>query len=232
MIIDLNANVDSCEFAKVSVQGKNIETVDMVEISFSKEALIGFAKNLVWMYEDIDKNRKLYVCTDPLGGIPAGNQVVGFYLTASSPTLIFDVNSLDYDDELRYGDRNAINLSSKIKKCIEILPPVDDSLMEEYELGFRNIVDISLYNKSYEDITRDFYEIRFQINYEGLKKLAIMMMKLADSYKEGKEYTLAQVDKDSKSSNLGIILISNSLPVKIKLCNLGCVYDFEPDFGW
>lgn len=61
MIIDLNAYVDSCEFAKVSVQGKNIEVVDMVENSFSKEALVGFAKNLVWMYEDIDKNRKLYV---------------------------------------------------------------------------------------------------------------------------------------------------------------------------
>lgn len=58
-----------------------------------------------------------------------------------------------------------------------------------------------------------------------------MMMKLADSYKEGEKYTFAQVGKEDSFSDLEVVLTNNSLPVKIKLCNLGCVYDFEPNFG-
>ena len=73
MIINLNGNVDLCEYAKVSVRGINVETIDRVEFSFSKEALIGFAKNLIWMYEDIDRNSKFYVCTDPFRTICQGH---------------------------------------------------------------------------------------------------------------------------------------------------------------
>lgn len=230
MIIDLGANVDSYEFAKVSVRGKNIETIDIVEFSFSKEALIGFAKNLVWMYEDIDRNKKFYVCTDPLGGVPSGNQAVGFYLTADSPTLIFDVNSLDCENEVKC-EKGITYPKPQIKKCIKILPPVDDSLLEEYELGFRNLARISLYDKKYRDISKNFYEVSFQINYEGLKNLGIMFMKLADRYEEGNEYIFAQVGQNCDTCDPGIVLTYDSLPVKLKFSNLGCVYDFESDFG-
>ncbi len=231
MIINLNADFVSAEFVKLNARGKNPEKIDIVEISFNKEALIGFAKNLLWMYEDIDKNKRFYVCTDPLGGVPSGNQIVGFYLTSSSPTLILDVNSLDCEKTIKYDDRNTIHPKSKIKKLIEILPPVDDGLMEEYEIGFRNLLKMTLYNKNHMDITKDFYEVFFQINYEGLKNLALMLMKLADSYKEEEEYILAQVGEYNEICNSGIILTCDSLPVKLKFGNLGCVYDYEPDFG-
>ena len=73
MIINLNDNFDICEYIKVSAHGKNVETIDIVEISFSKEALMGFAKNLIWIYEDIDINKKFYVCTDPFRTICQGH---------------------------------------------------------------------------------------------------------------------------------------------------------------
>lgn len=230
MIINLNAGFVSTEFAKLNVRGKHIEEIDVVELSFSKEALIGFAKNLVWMYEDIDKDKRFYVCTDPLGGVPSGNQIVGFYLTSDSPAFIFDVNSLDCGKTINYDGRNTIYLESKIKKWIEILPPTRDDLLEVYELGFRNLSKITVYNKDHVDISKDFYEVSFQINYEGLKNLAILLMRLVDSYKEGNEYIFAQAGKDDSAGNLGVVLTYDSLPLKLKFCNLGCVYDFEPDF--
>lgn len=231
MIINLNASVDSTEFVKLNVRGKSIEEVDIVEFSFNKEALIGFAKNLIWIYEDINKNKKFYVCTDPLGGVPSGNQVIGFYLTANSPTFIFSINSLDCDKKMKCDVRNAIHQKSQTRKCIEILPPMDDSLIEEYELGFKNIARITIYNKNHMDITKYFYEVTFQINYEGLKNLAIILMQLADSYKDGKEYIFAQLGIDNNACAFGIVLTHDSLPVKLKCDNLGSVYDFEPDFG-
>lgn len=231
MIINLNESANSCEFIKVNVQDKNVEEIDIVEISFSKEALVGFAKSLIWMYEDTDENEKFYFCTDPLGGVPSGNQVVGFYLTTGSPVLTFDVNSLDCD-AIKYDDENTVYTKSQIKKFIEILPPaLDATLMEEYELGFRNLSKITLYNKNQIDISENYYEVFFKINYGGLKNLAIVLLKLADGYKEGKEYILAQTGKNSKLYEWGIALTHDSLPVKLKLCNLGSVYDYEADFG-
>ena len=89
MIINLGDNFESYDFVKVSANGRNIENIKTVEFTFNKEGLIGFAKNLVWLYEDMDVNKKFYVSTDPLGGVPSGNQVIGFYLTADSPILVF-----------------------------------------------------------------------------------------------------------------------------------------------
>lgn len=219
MIINLSGNVDCCEYVKVTARGTNVETIDSVEFSFSKEALVGFAKNLIWMYEDIDINKKFYVCTDPLGGVPSGNQVVGFYLTTGSPILTLRVNSLDY----QHGIKNSNTNQSSGAKCIEILPPASDDLIEEYELGFRNLAGISIHNKNHMDISTDIYEVFLEINYGGLKNLAILLLKLADRYEEGAEYFFQQASE--------ITLTPDSLPVKLKLNNLGNVYDYEPRFG-
>lgn len=229
MIIDLNNDINSHQYIRVSVQDKDINIIDNIEISFSKEAIIGFAKNLIWMYEDISADRKFYVCTDPLGGVPSGNQVLGFYLTANSPILTFNVNSLEYDEE--YKIDNKLDLKVQPQKYIEILPPVDDCFLEEYEVGFRNIADIALYDKDRVNISNKFYEIFFEINYEGLKNLAVMLMKLADCYQEGKEYIFNRIGREKQSCDLGIGLTHDSLPLKIRYKNLGSVYDYEPDFG-
>lgn len=229
MIIDLNNDINSHQLIRVGVRDKNANIVGSIEFSFSKEALMGFAKNLIWMYEDISPNRKFYVCTDPLGGVPSGSQVLGFYLTAHSPILTFNVNSLDYDEEYRMDDK--LYLKAQPSKYMEVPPPLSDCFLEDYELKFRNIVDISLYDKNHVNISDKFYEIFFDINYEGLKNLAIMLMKLGDCYQEGKEYIFKQIGREKQSCDLGISLTCDSLPLKIKLSNLGSAYDYEPDFG-
>ncbi|MDE5892073.1 MAG: hypothetical protein K2H45_04005, partial [Acetatifactor sp.] len=78
MLIDLKSNIETINYAKIAAVGNDIEKASVSEIIFSKEALVGFAKNLIWIYEDIDKSKSFYVCTDPLGGVPSGNQIIGF----------------------------------------------------------------------------------------------------------------------------------------------------------
>jgi len=231
MLINLSDDIETYEYIKVGVHGKNIEKIGVVEFSFSKDALVGFAKNLIWMYEDIDINKKFYVCTDPLGGVPSGNQVVGFYLKANSPAFVFKVNSLEYDKELNLNNKDKFCQYSENKKVIEILPPLNDNIVEDYETGFRNIANISIYDKKCVDISKNFYEVLFEINYKGLKNLAILFMKLANSYREGKEYVVEQIVQDGYLNGSGIVLTYDSLPVIFKCKNLGCAYDYEPGFG-
>lgn len=222
MLIDLKSNIETINYAKISAVGNDIEKVSVSEIIFSKEALIGFAKNLIWIYEDVDKNKRFYVCTDPLGGVPSGNQIIGFYLAAGSPILKFSINSLENCFEMR----NSI-IENKLTYCryIEISSPEDDDVIEEYELGLRNIAKILLYDKNNVDITENIYEVSFEINYEGLRNLAVILLKLADNYQEGAEYII------NSTNGSGIILTADSLQLKIKCGDLGNVYDYEPEFG-
>lgn len=229
MVLNLGNNIDVCEFIQLSIKGKAVDTIDCVMMSFSKEALIGFAKNLVWLYEyyeDAYFNEMFYVCTDPLCGVPSGNQVIGFYLTPGSPVLTFKVNSIKKNKGINKRNIAKEPENAKTLKCIEVLPPAEeDYCIEEYELGFRNVSKISIYDKNNRDITQNFYEIFFEVNYEGLKNLAIFLMKLADNYKEGAEYVIGH------GYNEEITLTEDSLLLKLKCCNLGSVYDYEPKFG-
>lgn len=222
MLIDLKSNIKTINYAKVAAVGNDIEKASVSEIIFSKEALVGFAKNLIWIYEDIDKSKRFYVCTDPLGGVPSGNQIIGFYLATGSPILKFSINSLKNCYEMR----NSI-IENKLTCCryIEISPPEEDDVIEEYELGHRNIAKILLYNKNNIDITENIYEVSFEINYEGLKNLAVILLKLADNYQEGAEYIF------NSTNGSGIILTADSLQLKIKCGDLGNVYDYEPKYG-
>ena len=225
MVINLSEDVDWCEYVEVVAYGKNIGNINLVELSFSREALMGFAKNLIWTYEDIGIDDKFYICTDPLGGVPSGNQAVGFYLTADSPTLIFSINAIDHFNRKKYHKLVDMQQSVRMEKAIEIVSPSDGVLLEEYELGFRNIVKIALYDKDNNDITSNFHEVHFKINYEGLKNLAILLLKLFDNYKEGMDCFIGC------DNNLEVILTDDSLPIKLKCRDLGNAYDYEVTFG-
>lgn len=228
MELNLNCDSTSFEIAKIDISVKNSQNADFVEILFNKEAMVGFAKNLIWIYEDIDKNKSLYVCTDPLGGVPSGNQVVGFYLTEHSPTFVFRINSLRSTSKMKCFD-NIIHPKLQTEKYIEVLPPLDDSVLEDYEIGFKNIARIDIY-KNNVNISKKIHEIIFEINYEGLKQLAIIMFKLVENYSVGKEYVFSQL-LNNNIMDSEIVLTPDSLPVKFKCANLGSVYDYEPNFG-
>lgn len=230
MKIKLNSSSILYEIAKVNVSEINNVEISYIEMSFNKDALIGFAKNLIWMYEDIEKNRKFYVCTDPLGGVPSGNQVLGFYLTKNSPILVFRINYLNDYDAIKCLD-NEIQPKLRTEKCIEVLPPLADNDLEDYEIGFKNIADIKIYSNNNIDISGNINEVLFEINYEGLKKLAIIMFKLAENFDIGKEYDIAILDKNDILIESEIVLTSDSIPLKLKCVDIGSVYDYEPNFG-
>lgn len=78
MIIDLNNDINSHQYIRVGVRDKDSNIIDSIEFSFSKEALMGFAKNLIWMYEDMSANRKFYVCTDPFGMVSSRHKMSEF----------------------------------------------------------------------------------------------------------------------------------------------------------
>lgn len=134
----------------------------------------------------------------------------------------FSINSLKNCNEVR----NSI-IENKLTCCryIEISSPEEDDVIEEYELGLRNIAKILLYDKNNVDITENIYEVSFEINYEGLKNLAVILLKLADNYQEGAEYIF------NSTNGSGIILTADSLQLKIRCGDLGNVYDYEPKFG-
>lgn len=78
MIINLNETVNVEELSELFLSGIEIGKGCRVELTFSKEALIGFATNLIWLYEDIDNEKNVHFHIDPLGGEIQGNQALGF----------------------------------------------------------------------------------------------------------------------------------------------------------
>lgn len=87
MIIDLSNSVVLKEFAKMSVIGNTKEVAQQIKFTLSHEAMIGFATELLWMYEDINDSRKLMISTHQLEVDPSPSQSIGFYLT---PFLIME----------------------------------------------------------------------------------------------------------------------------------------------
>ncbi len=94
MLINLTKSVPLRELCKITAIGHMTDTAQWIEFTFSHEAIIGFATELLWMYEDINDNKKLIISTNQLQVDPAPNQAVGFYLTPDSPMLVLKINSL------------------------------------------------------------------------------------------------------------------------------------------
>lgn len=235
MIINLNNSVLLKEVAEVS--DSSIEGIDKnnrVEIIFSKEALIGFATNLIWMYEDINENKRVHIHIDPLGRKNiSGNQALGFFLTSSSPSLVVVVNDLIESDcyDRKWENYKEINIRNEIRKSIDIKEPACDESIEEYELVYSNIAEIAIYNQQNINITQDYMQVVFKLNYAGLKDFATMLLILANNYKVGSEYHLANINQKKFQYNMGVMLNSSSCEMTLKCKDLGCVYDYEPEFG-
>jgi hypothetical protein len=231
MILELNGSVLLKEPAELSVKGKKTADItDNIKISFSKEGLIGFAKNLIWLYDDMPRNKKIYLCTDPLGKVPTGNQTIGFFLTPKSPIFTLQINFLDKEKNIFNAKEIDIRKKS-YRQCIEIAQPLDDNSIEEYELGLRNMAEIQVISNENEDITKDIFEVFLKINYDGLKDFATMLLILADNYAEGKEYLIAKEKASYEGYNLGIVLTQESPKATLCCKNLGCVYDYDANFG-
>ena len=124
-----------------------------------------------------------------------------------------------------------INIKNRVNTKIEIKEPACEEAIEEYELGLQNIVDIRIVNKYGEDVSEKYVQIVLKIGYETIKKLAVMLMTLANNFSFGCEYLLANLKQSILQYNMGLIFSKESPEVIIKCKELGCVFDYVPDFG-
>ena len=233
MIINLTKSVALKEPCRISAIGHTINKAHSIEFTFSHEALVGFATELLWLYEDIDDNRKLNLCTYQLKVDPAPNQVLGFYLTPSSPMLVVRTNSLKEEEYgCEYKNWEEIYIEAKnINQYYDVKDPLNEDngliILEPYELCRKNIIDISIVDGGGEDITEYYSTVIFEINRKGIKDLASMLLVWANNSKEGDEYVLPHIDKSDCGYNLGIILTPNSIETKFKCGDLGTVHDYD-----
>ena len=234
MIIKMNEMVKISEFAEIFVKGAGNESRRLkVELTFSKEALIGFATNLLWMYDDINAERKLHIHVDPLLGSVTGNQALGFFLTPQSPPIILSVNSVDSTSSPNTDLYNfqEIFIKHRFVKEFELKEPAIDESIEEYELGFNNIAQVRILDLNDAEVTNEKMQIVFNINYIGLKDFATMLLILANNYENGLEYKIAHAGQNEKQYNMGILLSEKSNELILKCDYLGCVYNYAPEFG-
>lgn len=238
MLINLTKSVPLKELCKISAIGKAAEKEEWIEFSFSKEALLGFATELIWLYEDIHENTTHTICTHQLQVNPAPNQVLGFYLTPNSPMFVLKTNSLLQNEAVLYEYQGWKEISIKGKnenQYYYIKEPTKENefelqgkiCLEPYELAKRNILNIKIMNSAGDDITREYHTVVLEINRKGLLELATMLLVLANNYQEGAEYLLAHREQVEYQYNLGVMLTSDSIQTKLKCANLGNVYDYD-----
>lgn len=233
MIIDLNEAIEIEEVSELRLCGANTDLDNRVELTFSKEALIGFAINLIWLYENTNnRNRDVHFHIDPLGSASAC-QTLGFFLTPTSPFLVIQLNDIKYKCEKTKEWENCKKIATRFRSYekFEIKKPsLDDLSIEEYEIGFRNIVDIKVLDKA-GGIINDYVDIVLAVSYGTLKKFATMLLVLANNYSPGKEYLLANLRQEELQYNMGLIFAKGSPDVVVRCGDLGCVYDYDPNFG-
>lgn len=233
MIINLTKSVPLKELCKITAIGSTNETAQLIEFTLSHEAIIGFATELLWMYEDINDNRKLVVTTYQLLVDSSPSQAVGFYLTPNSPMLVLKVNSLLEETEEVCEDIKwkEINIRAKnINQYYDVKNPLEEKeliTLESYELSKKNIMNIRIFNAENNDITKDYNTVIFEINRNGIKEFATMLLVWANNYKEGEQYLLPHIDKSDCGYNLGIILAHNSIPTRFTCHDLGTAYDYD-----
>ncbi len=234
MIINLTKSVPLKELCKITAVGHTKDIAQSIEITLSHEAIIGFATELLWLYEDINDTKKLVISTYPLQVDPAPSQAVGFYLTPNSPMFVLKVNSLmeKNGDGYEYKNWKEINIKSKnVNQYYNVKNPSDEetklSTLESYELPKKNIMDINIFNTEGEKVTKSYDTVIFEINRNGIKEFATMLFVWANNYKDGDEYRLSQMDEAEDGYNLGIVLAHNSIAAKFKCRDLGTAYDYD-----
>ena len=238
MLINLSKSVELKEIGKISVTGHISEKARFIMFELSQEALLGFATELLWLYDDIQSDKRMVINTHQLKIDSAPNQTLGFYLTPNSPMFVVKVNFLseEVNESISYKEidirRKNVNQYYNVKQPDEEVAFEYEGFicLEPYELSHKNIINIRILDKDKKDVVSDYGTVFFEINYDGVKEFATMLLVLANNYKEGQEYPLAHVNQSQEGYNLGIILVQDSVPAIIKCVNLGVAYDYDARF--
>ena len=233
MKINLSKSVQLKELCKISAIGNTKYKAKRIEFTFNREAILGFATELLWLY-DVIEGKQLTISTYQLKVDPAPSQALGFYLTPSSPMLAVKTNSLieakNKSIECKVWKDIEIKTRS-VNEYFEVREPaeeLDDAIsVETYELSRRNLVNICLLDEEGRDITEHFISVIFEINTGGIKDLATMLLVWANNCKEGDAYLLSHMCETECGYNMGIVLTEDSIAAILKCDNLGSVSDYD-----
>lgn len=231
MVINLTQSVPLKQPCRISAIGHATDVAKWVEFTFSHEAIIGFATELLWMYEDINDSKKLTITTNPLQVDPAPNQAIGFYLTPNSPLLAIKINSL-MEKECECNNWKEIRIKEKnVNQFYKVNSSFDEDngviTIESYELSKKNIIGIKLLSNEGNDVTNKFSTVIFEINRSGIKELATMLLVWANNCKNGDEYMLPHTGKSEMGHNFGVVLTRDSIPTKFRCHDLGTAHDYD-----
>lgn len=231
MKINLTKSVPLKEFCRIKAVSNINDIADCIEFTFSHEAIVGFATNLLWIYDDIVDSRKMTICTNQLKVDPCPSQSVGFYLTPSSPVLMLKINQIDYNNgDSVYNNYKEIYIRNKDTNYYYNISGCDDGeniTIETYEMLKKNVVNLKIFNNKGDDITTSFNTVILELNRNGMKDLATMLLVWASNYKEGDRYDLPHIDNVENGYNLGIVLDKDSVSTVFCGKNLGTAGDYD-----
>ena len=241
MIVNISKNVSPKEMCRIIAIGNNPKIADHIDLTFSREALIGFATELLWLYDDLEEKNKQIITTYPLKVDPAPNQAIGFYLTPSSPTLAIRINYFDMKIENLYENNICKEIKIKEKnnnQYYRVNIPSEEGesdcentiCLETYELSRRNILDVRLVGIDGNEVTKHFSSVIVELNRKGIKALATMLLVWINNYNDSEDYMVFQEGVVNAGYNFGVILSCDSIPTRLKIGDFGTVYDHDSRF--
>ncbi len=240
--IPLASNVtDECNtkrdnFGEVLLYGKDMDS-NKYEIHFkmSKEALIGFATYAIRTASYYDSSTRFHLHVDPLGN-PSGSQPMGFFLTSKSPSLVLSFNDMpEYESFADIASKTKPNKlkfdSSTFITDYQVLRNTPDTTLEFFEIGFKNLVEIVIFDETGTDVTKDCINVVFKMTEQALRGLASEFIKLAHSFVLDNKYTSVQLNYTGNTYDLGFYLLPSSCKLTIVCSEFENVYYYEPKFG-
>ena len=160
--------------------------------------------------------------------------VIGFYLTPNSPVLMLKINYLETNEENESDGIKEIYLRHKgTNQYYNVSEPIEEIeaenrgyiCLESYELSRSNIGDIKLFDRNGKDITNTIRSVIIEMNREGIKNFATMLLVWSNNFNKNDEYMIARNGKNV-GYNLGVTLTKDSIPVKLQAGDLGTIYDY------
>lgn len=171
---------------KISVFGDKKDEAKRVQFTFSHEAVVGFATELIWLYEDIDDVRRVSIETHPLKVDPAPSQAIGFFLTPDSPVFLIKVNN---------------EPKTHKEECAEEIFELSDL----YDSERKNLVKIDIYDAEGHSLNHGLDAVVMHINKCQIRELALGLWNWAAEHREGNGYLLTTdyVETDFRCTDLG-----------------------------
>ena len=232
MLINISKKTDQKALCRITVNTFTNIKPSRVLLQFNKDAIIGFATELIRLYDCVDEKQKITIETHQLGVDPAPNQALGFFLTSESPVFMLKLNTIQ--SILSHEDIECISCEDiRIKnKCGNYYALIDTDesdaekvVIDHYQLSLENVARIRVFDEHDNDISRDSSALRFEINYAGIIGFATMLLIWADNIDKN-EYPLVKMQSKEKGYDFGILLTEDSVKTSFQCADLGSAYDY------